>query len=47
MSTLVGILGFGALFALFGLLAPVLRRKSCGGDSCGSCGSATECKYTE
>jgi hypothetical protein len=47
MSTVLGILGFGALFALFGLLAPMLRGKSCGGDSCGSCGVGTECKYTE
>jgi hypothetical protein len=47
MTTMLGILGFAALFALFAYMGPVLMRKmKCGGNSCGSCrGSA--CKYTE
>ncbi|MFW6330137.1 MAG: hypothetical protein ACOC3J_00290 [Gemmatimonadota bacterium] len=46
MSTMVGVVGFAALFAVFGLLGPVLLRKRCSGESCGSCSEA-ECKYTE
>jgi hypothetical protein len=47
MSTLVGILGFAALFALFAFMGPVLLRKMrCGGNSCGSCSGST-CKFTE
>jgi hypothetical protein len=47
MTTLVTVLGFAALFAAFGLLAPVLRRKRCSGGSCGACGAGDGCKYTE
>ncbi|MEJ2504190.1 MAG: hypothetical protein P8177_12910 [Gemmatimonadota bacterium] len=46
MSTVAAVLGFAALFAAFGLMAPVLRRKRCSGGSCGSC-SGSACKYTE
>ena len=46
MSTVLAVLGFAALFAAFGLLAPVLRRKRCSGGSCGSCSGAS-CTYTE
>ena len=47
MTTVVGILGFAALFAAFGLLAPVIARKRCSGGGCASCPSGTECKYSE
>ncbi|NIP14283.1 MAG: hypothetical protein GWM88_05955 [Pseudomonadales bacterium] len=47
MTTVLGILGFAALFAAFGLLAPVLARKRCNDGGCASCSSATECKYSE
>ena len=50
MTTILGILGFAALFAAFGLLAPALGRKSCHGEeggSCGSCGNAAECALKE
>ncbi len=47
MSTVAAVLGFAALFAAFGLLAPVLRRKRCDGGGCGACGAGTECKYSE
>lgn len=48
MSTVVAVLGFAVLFAGFGLLAPVLRRRGCdgAGEGCGSCSRAS-CKYTE
>ena len=51
MSAMVGILVFAALFAAFGLLAPVLTRKRCGGKGdgggCGSCGNADVCALKE
>lgn len=46
MTTVVAVLGFAALFAAYGLLAPVLRRKRCGGEGCGSC-DGSECKIKE
>jgi hypothetical protein len=46
MSVVGAVLGFAALFAAFGVLAPALRRKRCSGGSCGSCGLGTECKYS-
>ncbi|MFW6205595.1 MAG: hypothetical protein ACOC5I_00015 [Gemmatimonadota bacterium] len=47
MSTVLGILGFAALFGVFGLLAPVLARKRCSDGGCASCASSTECKFSE
>ncbi|HUG39655.1 MAG TPA: hypothetical protein VMM12_04185 [Longimicrobiales bacterium] len=46
MTTIVAVLAFAALFAGFGILAPVLRRKRCGGGGCGSC-AGDECKIKE
>jgi hypothetical protein len=47
MNTILGVLGFAALFAVFGLMAPVLARKRCDDGGCSSCSTATECKYAE
>lgn len=47
MTTVLGIAGLAALFAVFGLLAPVLARKRCDGGGCASCPSGIECKYSE
>jgi hypothetical protein len=46
MTAVATVLGTAALFAAFGLLAPVLRRKRCGGGGCGGC-SGDACKYRE
>ena len=46
MSTVVGILGFAVLFAGFGLMAPVLRRKRCGDGGCAGC-SGDSCTFTK
>lgn len=47
MSAVVAVIGFAALFALFGLMAPVLRRKRCEGGGCGACDASDQCKFRE
>ena len=37
MTTILGVLAFAALFAVFAALAPVLARKRCAGDGTGGC----------
>lgn len=49
MTTILAVLGFAALFAAFGLLAPVLARRRCAGEGegCGSCANAGHCELKE
>ena len=50
MSGVLSILALVVLFALFGLMGPVLQRKSCHGEGeggCGSCANAGHCELKE